>query len=454
MTRPVLTLVWVILTLSGSLSAAQQSTYRKIDASAVLSAIDRMAARAVWPGFDPRKYPVAVYDGSDTFLFRHPEPPDGFKETGTPGIFSYHGRHPAMVADTVATLGNQPTATVVAGLPGTQSEERAAAVTIHELFHLYQGKQFPGWESDLQVLLSYPRQSKENLKLSFLEHVALARALKQSDQKEASAWLRLALDMRRKRFAALGAEHSHFEITNELHEGLASYMEKSALGTAAGTAELEAGPDANKIRGWAYVLGPAKASLLDRLMPRWKQMLATWRLVSLDAMLEMASGNGEMASMPKAEIDRITSLAEQRIDEYGRTLEKTRAIFADAGTWRVIVIAPPKGSMNIAGIDPQNQIALSANEIVHIRLLKLMARSGQLSLLNPNWRSDTLEGVTALAEHQGMWQVGKATFAGFGHRPEVSLDGDRVSIKAEGFELNFSPASLKDEGKTLSVTLQ
>jgi len=97
---------------------------------------------------------------------------------------------------------------------------------------------------------------------------------------------------------------------------------------------------------------------------------------------------------------------------------------------------------------------LSASEIVHVRLLKLGARSGQLSLLNPRWKSETLEGITALAEHQGMWQVGKATFAGFGSRPEVSIDGDKVSIKAQGFDLIFSPALLREDGKTLSVILQ
>lgn len=32
----------------------------------------------LWPGFDPRSFPLAVFDGERTYLFRHPAPPPEF----------------------------------------------------------------------------------------------------------------------------------------------------------------------------------------------------------------------------------------------------------------------------------------------------------------------------------------------------------------------------------------
>lgn len=42
---------------------------------ALLAEFDRQAAKALWPGFDPRRTPLAIYDGRVTWLVRHPSPP-------------------------------------------------------------------------------------------------------------------------------------------------------------------------------------------------------------------------------------------------------------------------------------------------------------------------------------------------------------------------------------------
>jgi hypothetical protein len=54
------------------------------DAFAIVAEADRLAARELWPGFDPRTVPVAIHDGEQTLLFRHPSPPAGFEPDPQP----------------------------------------------------------------------------------------------------------------------------------------------------------------------------------------------------------------------------------------------------------------------------------------------------------------------------------------------------------------------------------
>src|SRR5207245_11425378 len=43
---------------------------------AVLKELDRISARPLWPGFEPRRIPVAIFDGGRTWLARHASPPE------------------------------------------------------------------------------------------------------------------------------------------------------------------------------------------------------------------------------------------------------------------------------------------------------------------------------------------------------------------------------------------
>lgn len=75
---------------------------------------DRLAARDLWPGFDPRTIPVAIYDGERTLLFRHPAPPAGFSPVfGRDGAWEHRGRYPSVTANSSAEIGGVLTATLV-----------------------------------------------------------------------------------------------------------------------------------------------------------------------------------------------------------------------------------------------------------------------------------------------------------------------------------------------------
>ena len=49
---------------------------RVVDPFEVVATFDRFSKMELWPGFDATMYPIAVFDGQRTLLFRHPDPPD------------------------------------------------------------------------------------------------------------------------------------------------------------------------------------------------------------------------------------------------------------------------------------------------------------------------------------------------------------------------------------------
>ena len=67
-----------------SLAAAQQPP----SMVEVFREFDRIGAQPLWPGFEPRAIPVEVFDGTNTYLYHHPKPPEGFRALpGAPGVF-------------------------------------------------------------------------------------------------------------------------------------------------------------------------------------------------------------------------------------------------------------------------------------------------------------------------------------------------------------------------------
>ncbi len=117
-------------------------------AVAVAQTVDSLAGEEIWPGFDARRVPLAIYDGINTYLFRHPTPPDGFVMLDSGGVFVYAGRHETMRANTHTMLGDVSTATVLSQR-GSEREARAhGGVAIHEAFHVFQRQRYPDWSAN------------------------------------------------------------------------------------------------------------------------------------------------------------------------------------------------------------------------------------------------------------------------------------------------------------------
>ena len=260
-------------------------------ALAVEHEVERIAGEQVlWPGFAPLAIPLAVYDGQQTYLFRHPAAPPGFAPVpGTvPPALASAGRHPAVTANSSADLGGVMTATVLAdGANGRRPPAELAAVALHESFHVYQRAHHAGWSGNEGDLLTYPVQNAEALALRRLESDALRRALANTENTGAACWARVAISYRRQRFEAVDSAFGRYERLSELNEGLAAYVQLRASGESSVRIPAEEFPPA-AVRLRVYTIGPALALLLDRLSPGWQQSLEADDRQTLDGMLEQA----------------------------------------------------------------------------------------------------------------------------------------------------------------------
>lgn len=257
----------------------------KLTAAAVLAEFDRMAEFPLWPGFDPKRVPLAIYDSERTVLVRHPSPPPEFKKEG--GLWIYAGQHSGMRANTSTELGGVTTATLLLDPQRGRDARKWASVLTHETFHVFQRERHPTWSGNEAELFTYPLDAGR-LAARRLESEAFRRALAAKDLKDVVCWSGKALDLRRQRYASLPAGSVAYERGTELNEGLAAFVENLALGDPDGP-DLPAGEHAAEdIRNRAYAIGAAQAALLDRLDPGWRKALEEGQGANLDEMLARA----------------------------------------------------------------------------------------------------------------------------------------------------------------------
>ncbi|HEY4594304.1 MAG TPA: hypothetical protein VIJ61_17930, partial [Thermoanaerobaculia bacterium] len=289
MKRFLIALLWTLL--SASLQG-QPPSPAPARVAAVFAEFDRMAGMILWPHFEPKKIPLAIYDGERTFLLRHPSPPSGFVKQGIVKegeIWIYPGQHSVMRANTHVDLAGVPTATLMLQ-PGGEGDARSwAATMIHECFHVFQAERHPDWSGNEMDLYDYPVTDGDALALRRLETESLRRALAAPKREDAACWARRALEQRRDRLARLPASAAAYERGTELNEGLASFVQSLALEKTSGPELPAAEWSAEDVRLRIYGIGPAKAFLLDRFDPSWRGKLEA-KTSGLDEMLGAAPG--------------------------------------------------------------------------------------------------------------------------------------------------------------------
>src|SRR5688500_16821316 len=91
--------------------------------------VRRLASRPLWPGFDPAKVPLAVFDGERTFLFRHPSPPPEFRRVADrPETAVVAGQHPLVRANTSVAMGDARPETLLLDATEEANVRESAAV--------------------------------------------------------------------------------------------------------------------------------------------------------------------------------------------------------------------------------------------------------------------------------------------------------------------------------------
>ncbi|GAA5017092.1 hypothetical protein [Actinopolymorpha pittospori] len=327
----------------------------------------------LWPGFSPTNHPVALFDGERTWLFRHPSPPEEFRQASdAEGALVFDGRHPAVVGSSLVDLGGVTTATVLQGdRPDVQAE------IAHETFHVFCRVRHPAWAANEVSALTYPVEDPEVLTLRRLEAEALRRAVLEG----AAGWAVVAASLRQDRFERLPESAVRYERDLERYEGLAFYVEGKWAGAIRCVEALATPSRPDDIRRAAYHTGEAMAVLLDKFAPGWADALEANDTLELDGLLRAAvagQASKEFSADERAEVARSAREAVAAMETQRRL--RREAFLARHG--RIVLTALSPNAFEVAGYDPMNIEHLGRGEVLHTRFLKLRGEGVELEVFD------------------------------------------------------------------------
>jgi hypothetical protein len=369
-------------------TASSPATSAHVTAYDVDSALADLFSKSLWPNFDPRSTPVAIFDGESTVLFRHPGEPAGYYSLSSRrGVFARPGRDTVVNSNTSVMLAGVPTATVMLRPSSGSSAREWAAITVHEIFHVFQRSLHPTWTANEAELFTYPVEDAGALALRRAETSALRRALGASRADSTACWAAAFVRARRARFDAIGPAAAAYERGTELNEGLATDVQRRALGQAVALPADDFPPE--QVRARSYEIGAAIGQVLDRMAPAWRDTLeraAPAANLSLDALMARET-EGALSATPtlrcvESTADSARGVERARADVrdlLARRQQERSAFLARTG-WRLVIDAEA-ALLFPQGFDPLNVSRLSATEVLHSRFLKLGNDRGTVELL-------------------------------------------------------------------------
>ena len=402
----------------------------------------------LWPGYDPLTVPLAVFDGKNTVLFRHPSPPEGFTDVG--GLWIFEGRYPDVTANSSALIGDVNTATVMLeSLSRNNSREARAALVAHEGFHVFQGTTGRNWGANEANLFTYPVDNAQLLTLRRLETEALKRSFEARETEATRAWALCALDLRNKRFALLDPASRDYERGMETMEGTANYIQCQVEGKEQPYLP-EGGFDAEDVRNRAYKTGTSWAFLLDRFSPAWREKFGSDDSLFLEAMLAEALSDNTQPCKPGAftdsEIAAIEETAQLDVKAVLKRRITRREEFESIPGWRIVIEADKSSPLWPQGFDPLN-VNLVDGGVLHSRFVRLGNESGRLEVM----------GMSALTEEIGPHPlfngVHRILVTGFESEPSIMIKGDQVNVNFNGFKADFTGASVDRGDREVLIRL-
>ena len=429
-----------------------------MDAPAVMHEFDRMAAKMLWPNFAPQRTPIAIFDGTRTWLFRHPAPPPEFVPVADhDSVRTMDGRYSEVTANTSTNIGGVLTATL-SNTGTTAPLRRQAALVIHEAFHVYQRQHHPEWSANEADLFLYPVDNAETLQMRRLESEALRRALSSAEQSQ--CWARAALDARAARFAKLPSSAVEYERRTELNEGLAQYVEDRAAGET--RADLlpagEFAPDQIRLR--AYSTGEALGLLLDRFDPpqsatqqdpgrffgNWRDELDGGKGQFLDQILERRLSGAKACEFYAPEKKAALQRAQADVGQLQKQREQALRDFHAQPGWRVVVESAGAG-FGIQGFDPLNVSLVGSGLVLHRRYLKAGGNGATLEIIGGRALTE------AAGSHPMFSGIRRITFAGLNAPPTITEKDAGVSVSAPGLKADFAKATVSRDEAAKQVTI-
>ncbi len=431
--------------------AVAQKTGRVGGVYALVAEVDRIAARTtLWAGFDPRRVPLAIFNGHTTLLFRHPSPPPEFISLSSrQGVYAFPGRHESVTANAPAKLSGVWTATAMLTPDRRRTLREQAALVVHEAFHVFQRERHPEWSANEVELFVYPFEDADALGLRRLETLALVRAETVREKGLASCWAASALKLRRERYARMPAGSAAYERGTELNEGLASYVEAIAAGRSKRSGLPPDDYAAGEVRQRAYATGRALALLLDRFDPDWKRRLEAGDKRPLDEMLEASLPPSKNMRCEIAPSDVRDAGARARLDALALLAKRValkRDFLAQPG-WKIELVAGDGAPLFPQVFDPLNVERAGAREVMHTRYLKLGNGAGVIEIIN---HASLTEGA---GEHPLFNGVRRLTVTGLTAEPIVVESGGKTTITATDLKAELRVAEITRSGQTLLVRL-
>ncbi len=342
------------------------------DVFEVMSKVDDLASLPLWPGFDPRTVPTAVFDGANTYLFRHPAPQQGFEPVEKrSGVYRFAGKHPQVFGNARTKIGNVMTATSILSPQSKRSGETytlqdLAGIIIHEQFHVFQAEKHPNWRPNDAYLLVYPLETLESLSLRMTEKEAFRRAVDAKSSAVAAGWAKEGLKYRKQRLAPLGAQLAGYEMELQRFEGISEYIEMLARGRdPQALLALTSGIAPSGVRDLGYVEGRLISVLLDRFDKTWKDQLESGRAQYPEELLASAvSGIETSVGFDGDDLKRIRSDAGNALAKWNEEKKQLMSSFSSAPGVAIEIVAEST-PLNVRMFEPLAMENLGGGEIFH-----------------------------------------------------------------------------------------
>ena len=430
-----------------------------IEAVRILEAEESLDMDDLWPGFDPLEIPVAIYDGQNTVLARHPAPPEGFAPMGHHADLQiYEGRYPAVTANTSGEIGGVSCAMIMMDLEDVhdaqvtqdKSYDEWASVLVHESFHVFQHYHHPDWGANEAVAFTYPVEDTVGLTLRRMAGAALREAVMAEDDGVAASWTAGALAYRADRYGRMSEEEVKYDRGIELMEGTAYYVESCCLRERGGELRMEAAFSANEFRKRCYCTGRACCVLLDRFSPGWKDRLEGGEIVSLDSLLAEALVLRRVVpqQFPKIRYEEEFQRATQEVSGILVERARQRDEFFGADGWRLVIdVGNQSNVFWSAGFDPMNMVRLQEREVLHKRWVKLSGATGVVEVMN---RQALTVGV---GPHPMFDGVKRVVLTGLEDEPIFVVKGENAIIEMEGLTAKFSSVAVSRDEHAVTVRI-
>ena len=443
-----------VLALCGlaSVVEAQQVAIKPVtDVMEVMREHTLIAEINLWPGFNIKEIPVAVYDSVNTWLFFSDIAPEGFRQSDDgDGVFVFEGQYPLVWGNSVVRFGEVWTATSVLSNYSRRTNERytpkdLAGIIAHEQFHVFQRTKHPGWRQNDGVLLFYPEETKEALFLRRIEKEAFKRAVLATDKKETTGWALTALDYRKERLDMVPEPFGNYEKDLQHTEGLSDYIERIARGVdPLNASNMTNGIAPAGVRDLGYWEGRWIAMILDRLSPDWKMYLESNDTLFLEEILESAMMDSPFSkkTFSEGEVSQLRLDSDKVFDDWQLRKAGEVESYKNLPGYS-IEISSVSSPLNIRIFEPLEIEILADRAVFHRLIFSAANPKGTMKILNH----------PCITYFDESFRLVKLCIYGLPEAPQVIPEEKKLIVKYRDISLELNYSELKSEGPDFHVTI-